>query len=239
MKIAFISGAAIRIGRGLAEAMLEDSFHLILHANNSFAELEAWVNKSPYKNQVIACLKGRLDNALGQDELCHKIKQHCSHLDVVIHNASAFYPENYSQISRESFRLMLGINLEAPFFITQNLLPLLKKAQNPSVINILDAMWEKPSKNFSHYAVSKAGLAILTRALAKELAPQIRVNALAPGAIIFQDFHSQETKIKTLSKIALSRLGTTQEIAHGVKYLIEASYVTGEILMIDGGRSIG
>ncbi len=100
------------------------------------------------------------------------------------------------------------------------------------------ALWQKPHKNFSHYAVSKAGLAILTKALAVELAPKIRVNAVAPGAILFQDFHDDLVRLQTLDKIPLKRLGEAEEIAAAVIFLAQSKYISSEILVVDGGRSL-
>jgi pteridine reductase len=134
---------------------------------------------------------------------------------------------------------MLAVNLHAPFFITQGLLPLLNKASAPSVINVVDAMWERPSPYYSHYAVSKAGLAILTKALANELAPKIRVNAVAPGAILLKPPHSQEIEKRIIERIPYQKLGEVNDIAEGVVYLSErAPYTTGHILVTDGGRSV-
>ena len=113
------------------------------------------------------------------------------------------------------------------------------KVNNGCVINILDALWDRPSINFSHYAVTKAGLAILTKSLAKELAPTIRVNAISPGAIMFQDFHTLEHREKTLAQIPQKRLGTGSEIAEAVLFLAQkGQYITGQLLAVDGGRSI-
>jgi pteridine reductase len=239
MKIALITGAALRIGRGIAECMLKNDFHLILHANSSLTELRRWVSENKLASRVIANVGADLSNALGQDYLCREVEKLTDHLDVIVHNASLYKPQKFETISRESYVSMQGVNLDAPFFITQALLPLLKRSQNPSVIHIIDALWERPSPKFSHYSVGKAGLAILTKVLARELAPTIRVNAVAPGAILFQPFHTEKIRSETLKKIPLSALGTVSDIGNAVVFLADsAPYMTGEILVIDGGRSL-
>lgn len=237
MKIALITGAGIRIGRGIAECMLNNDYHLILHAHSSIKKLEEWVSVHPLRHKVLATISADLSSEKGQELLCSQALTYSDTIDVLVHNASVFRPESFGVISRDSYREMQSINLEAPFFITQSLLPTLKKSSTPSVINIIDALWDRPHARFSHYAVSKAGLAIFTKALARELAP-IRVNAVAPGAILFQSFHDAETRLETLHKIPLKTLGKVEDIGDAVIYLAQSSYITGEILVVDGGRSL-
>lgn len=240
MKTALITGAAKRIGKVIAEELLEAGFYVILHAHSSMPDLKSWVDKNPKKNQILHLVSADLSQKDGQDYLVLECKKHLSALNLLVHNASTFWPKKFDTIGRSDFQQMLAVNLEAPFFITQGLLDVLKKAELPSVINILDAMWKRPGLNYSHYAVSKAGLSILTRALANELAPTIRVNGVAPGAILFQPFHSEEIREQTIKSIPARRLGTPKDIAEAVIFLSEkAHYATGEIFVIDGGRSIG
>ncbi len=239
MKVALVTGAGKRIGKAIGERLLMEGFHVILHANSSIGDLRSFAASSERKRQIIAIGASDLSTKDGQVALVSQVKEKIDSLDLLVHNASAFAPRKFMEISRQEYAEMLAVNLEAPFFITQGLLPLLKKSVFPSVINILDAMWERPCPQFSHYAISKAGLAILTKALANELAPKIRVNAVAPGAILFQPFHTQEVRDRTLERIPARSLGQPADIAEAVIFLSEkAFYATGEILVIDGGRSI-
>lgn len=239
MKIAVVTGAGIRIGKGIADGMLAAGYELLLHAHASFSELSRWVDAHPRKNQVLDTVNADLRTAEGQDYLCAAIKARVSHIDVLINSASMYTQRPFEAIEREQFRNMQAVNLEAPFFITQSLLPLLRQGPKSSVINIIDALWERPSSYFADYAASKAGLAILTRALAKELAPEIRVNGVAPGAILFAPFVSSEQREKIIQKIPFKRSGEVKDIAEAVVFLSEqARYITGEILVVDGGRSL-
>jgi pteridine reductase len=239
MKIALVTGAAKRIGEAIAKRLLEEDYYLIAHANTSFLKLNEWARTHERKAQIIELIKADLACESGQNELVSRVKKIVKTLDLLVHNASAFSSTAFPGINRKNYRAMMAINLDAPFFITQGLLPLLKKTSHPSVINIIDAMWKRPSPKFSHYAISKAGLAILTRALACELAPDIRVNAIAPGAIMFQPFHTKEMRERTIARIPHQRLGLLEDISEAVVYLSEhAKYAAGEILVIDGGRSI-
>ncbi|HXW53969.1 MAG TPA: SDR family oxidoreductase [Myxococcota bacterium] len=239
MKAALVTGAGKRIGKAIGERLLLEGFQVILHANSSISELEIFAASNERKSRIIAVVGADLSTKEGQDSLVSFVKAKIDVLDLLVHNASAFAPKNFGEISRGEFSDMLAVNLEAPFFITQGLLDLLYRSFSPSVVNILDAMWERPCPQFSHYAVSKAGLAILTKALGNELSPKIRVNAVAPGAILFQPFHTQEVRERTLERIPVKSLGRPSDIAEAVMFLSEkAIYATGEILVIDGGRSI-
>lgn len=239
MKTALITGAAQRIGKAIAEHFLAEGYLVILHANTSIDSLREWISTHPHADRVVACIQADLSTEQGQNELIARTISSITTLDLLIHNASTFGPESFTSIDRASYQRMMAVNLDAPFFITQGLLPLLKQAPNPSVINIVDAMWKRPSRKYSHYAASKAGLAILTRTLAIELAPSIRVNGVSPGAILFQPFHGDKQREKILERIPFKRLGEPRDIAVAIHFLHEqATYATGEILVIDGGRSI-
>lgn len=239
MRIALVTGAGVRIGKGIAENMLAAGYYLILHANTSFEALEEWVLNSAYKNQVLKIVQADLADASGQEKLVLEVKKIVGHLDVLVNNASLYYSQPFENIKRPDFQKMQAVNLEAPFFITQLLLPLLKKGRNPSVIFITDALWNRPSPKFAHYHVGKAGLAILTMALARELAPSIRVNAVAPGAILFASFIEEKARQRVIAKIPLQRLGTVQDIGDAVVFLAqESSTFSGETFVVDGGRSL-
>lgn len=238
-KTALVTGAGQKIGRAIAEHLLSHDYQLILHANTSIDELRSWIKADDRRSLVIDIVKADLSLPAGQETLIKRVTKIAPSLDLLVNNASAFAPIPFSDISRQDFNRMLSINLEAPFFIIQGLLPQLERGSFPSVINIIDAMWERPLPGFSHYAVSKAGLAILTKTLAVELASKIRVNGIAPGAIAFQPFFSKAEKALFLKRIPQKKLGNFADIAEAVLYLHEkAHYAVGEILVIDGGRSI-
>ncbi len=239
MKTAIVTGAAQRIGKAIAERLLRANFRVILHANTSFEALEKWAMTHPQSACIEALIHADLADEAGQTAFVAKVQSSIGTLDLLVHNASTFAPTPFAKIDRNNFRNMMGINLEAPFFITQGLIPQLLCAKNPSVITIVDAMWQRPSPNFCHYAISKAGLVALTRALANELAPTVRVNGVAPGAMVHPSFYSDEQKTKVLERIPFKRLGSVDDVANAVYFLSEeAYYASGEILVVDGGRSI-
>lgn len=239
MKTVLVTGSGKRIGKAILEYFIDHDYCVIAHAYQSMPELKEYIKSHIKRDQILGTICADLSTHSGQDYLVSEVCRLTNSLDVLVHNASTFWPEEFLKIDRKNFQHMHSVNLEAPFFITQGLFSVLNNAKNPSVINILDAMWKRPSKGYSHYAASKAGLAILTRSLACELAPKIRVNGVAPGAILFQPFHSDQARKTTISRIPFNRLGDVSDIAEAVFFLAEkAHYATGEIIVIDGGRSI-
>jgi pteridine reductase len=133
---------------------------------------------------------------------------------------------------------MNAVNVDAPFFVTQGLLPALQAAANPCVVHVTDIAAERPIGGYAHYSVSKGGLVALTRALAAELAPHVRVNAVAPGTVVFPEDFDEATRARFLAKIPMKREGSAADVAKAVRFLVcDAPYVTGQILAVDGGRS--
>lgn len=238
-KTALVTGAAHKIGRAIAQLLLANGYQLLLHANTSIDVLKSWSSSHPQSSLILGVFEADLSQALGQEALVEWARKQALALDLLVNNASAFQPLPFENISRKTYQEMLSINLEAPFFIIQGLLPNLLKGSSPSVINIVDAMWQRPLAGFSHYAISKAGLAVLTKTLAVELAPKIRVNAVSPGAIAFQPFFSLEEQCEFIKRIPQGHVGSFNDIAEAVLFLHEkAPYAVGEIIVIDGGRSI-
>jgi pteridine reductase len=161
-------------------------------------------------------------------------------LDILINNASSFYPTPLGDVTEAHWDDLIGSNLKAPLFLSQAALPELRKARGV-IINIIDIHAQRPLRNHAVYGAAKAGLAMLTRALAKDLAPEIRVNGVSPGAIMWPDAGlTDQTKASILRQIPAGRPGEADDIAACVLYLVrDAAYVTGQIIAVDGGRSIG
>jgi pteridine reductase len=159
-------------------------------------------------------------------------------LDVLVNNASSFYPTEIGQVTTEQWDDLLASNLKAPFFLSQAAAPYLRKGQGV-IINIVDIHAEKPLKSYPVYCMAKAGLVMMTKSLAREFGAQIRVNAIAPGAILWPEGIDELSKQEIVSKTALKRKGDPKDIAKAALYLIrDAEYVTGQILAVDGGRSL-
>ena len=161
-------------------------------------------------------------------------------LDVLVNNASSFYPTPIGSITNDQLDDLIGSNLKAPLFLSQAAMPALRESQG-SIVNIVDIHAQRPLRDHPVYGAAKAGLAMLTRSLAKDLAPEIRVNGVAPGAILWpEDEMTEETKGNILNQVPLARQGQPNDIAETVLFLArDGHYITGQIIAVDGGRSLG
>jgi pteridine reductase len=175
----------------------------------------------------------------GAEALAEAVRAHTGQLDLLVNNASRFFPTPIGDVSQASWDKLFGSNLRGAFFLSQALLPELRAAEG-SIVNIVDIHAERPMREHTVYCMAKAGLAMMTRSLARELGPDIRVNGVAPGAILWpEDEPPERVKQHILGRTALKKMGAPQDIAEAVVYLgLDAPYVTGQILAVDGGRSL-
>ena len=237
MKTALISGGAARIGAQIVRTLHENGYKVIIHCHQSEEVAQTLCRElnSKQKNsaQVIVV-------DLGDNKDIKKLTQTIKSLDLLVNNASVFYPTSIKNSTIEDWDKTININLRAPFFIATGLSKVLAISQG-SIINIIDIHSDRPLKKFSIYNISKAGLKMLTKTLAKELAPNIRVNGISPGSILWPQDESQlsdKEKMMMLDRIALKRQGSPNDIAQAVLYLANAKYITGQVINIDGGRSL-
>jgi pteridine reductase len=219
-KTIFITGAAKRIGKEIALTFKELGWNIIIHYNSSKEaadDLAAEINNSNDSSAVT--VQGNLD--------------------LLINNASTFYPTPIDDISEDHWEKLVGSNLKGPMFLIKGLKQKLKKS-NGSIINITDTNLSKGVANYSIYSAAKAGLEAITKGLARELAPEIKVNAIAPGAMLEPPdvTWTEEQKNKVIDSIPLKRMGSEKDIAEAVKFLAHSDYITGQIIKVDGGRSL-
>lgn len=238
-KTVLITGAANRIGAEITKALHADGFDVVIHYNRSETQAGALVSElNNCRRESAASVSADLLDDGAVDRIIKTVSEFNNRLDVLINNASSFFATPVTTTTREQWDDLVGTNMQAPYFLSQQLLPYLKK-QKGCIINITDIHASRPLKDYPVYSAAKAGLTMLTMALARELAPEIRVNGIAPGAIMWPDSLGKETKDAILSGTALGRMGDPGDIADAVRYLINnAGYVTGQILTVDGGRSI-
>jgi pteridine reductase len=238
---ALITGAARRIGAQLAQALHNHGFDVAIHFHRSSQEAAALVQTlnriRPGSSIAIAA---DLSTKAGCDLLVQGYEQWRSELHLLVNNASVFERTPFGQVTELQWQKQSDGNGKAAFFVTQAALSLLRKTPRANVINMCDARWDKPLPGFSAYAASKAGIVALTRCLAVELAPGIRVNAIGPGSLDWPGGNTfTPEQIKQLeANIPLHRIGSGLDIARAVLYLAEPdSYVTGQIINVDGGTS--
>jgi len=237
---ALVTGAAARIGAAIATALHHRGCDLVLHynANRDGAEsLAGRLNAARPGSAVTA--QADLSSPAGVSELAERVGAAYGRLDILVNNASRFYPTGVGKTQAWQWDDLLNSNLRGPWFLVQALLGELRQSGG-SIVNILDVHAERPMPGHAVYCISKAGLAMMTLALARELGPQLRVNGVSPGAILWPENEPGEAeKAAILQRTALGRLGEPADIASAVVYLaLDAPYVTGQILAVDGGRSL-
>ena len=240
-KVALITGAARRIGAAIARRLHADGYNLALHYRASRAEMDALVAElNTVRPDSVISLQADLSEFDRLPELIAKTVGHFGRLDALINNASSFYPTPIGCATPMQWDELFASNARAPFFLAQAAAPHLRAARG-GIVNLGDIHGERPLANHSIYCMAKAALLMLSKSLARDLAPEVRVNAIAPGAILWPE-HGGDAAAQSamLARTPLSRLGAPEEIAAAVSWLLaDASYVTGETLHVDGGRHLG
>ncbi len=237
--VILITGASRRIGAAIVHGLHAAGYRIVLHCHRSETEAAALAaSLNAARPDTVQVLRAGLAETGAGAALIERAAARWDRLDGLVNNASAFYATPMGTVTEAQWEDLMVSNLKAPFFLAQAAAPHLRR-QNGVIVNIVDVYAERPLRTFPVYSVAKAGLAALTRALAVELAPEVRVNGVAPGAILWPEQDSDAaTQAALLARIPLGRSGSPADIAGAVRFLIqEAPYVTGQILAVDGGRS--
>ncbi len=239
-KTILITGAAHRIGAHMAKILHQQGANIVLHYRNSKTTAEILQTElNTIRPHSVFLVQGDL---LDIGTIGHVVEQtilQTGQLDVLINNASSFYPTPVGSVTEQHWDDLIGTNMKAPFFLSQAAALSLKK-QHGCIVNIVDIHAERPLRQHPVYSMAKAGLVMMTRALACELGPEVRVNAIAPGAILWPDTDMDEaTREKIISRTFLKRKGDPHDIAKTALFLIrDATYMSGQVLTVDGGRSL-
>jgi len=239
-KTILITGAAKRIGKEIALTYCDMGWNIIIHYNSSKNDAEKLADEINSKNPDSAkIIQANLDISSDVQKLIDESKECFDSIDVVVNNASTFYPTAIDEISDEHWEKLVGSNLKGPLFLIQGLKDKLIESRG-SIVNITDTNLSKGVANFSIYAAAKSGLESITKVLARELAPEVNVNAIAPGAMLEPPdvTWTEEQKEKVISNIPLKRMGNEKDIANAVKFVASSKYMTGQIIKVDGGRSL-
>ena len=239
-KTIFITGAAKRIGKEIALCFSEMGWNIIIHYNSSKNDAQVLADEINGANPDSAItVQGNLDVKEDVEKVINIVRDAFPTIDLLINNASTFYPTPIEDISEEHWDKLVGSNLKGPLFLIKGLKDKLKESKG-SIINITDTNLSKGVANYSIYSAAKAGLESITKGLARELAPYIKVNAIAPGAMLEPPdvTWTEEQKSKVISSIPLNRMGSEKDIAEAVKFLAKSNYITGQIIKVDGGRSL-
>jgi len=239
-KTILITGAAHRIGAQMTRILHENGANIVLHYRNSSTAAEALQNElQAIRANSIKLVQADLHQTGTLKDLIEQAVAGWGQLDGLINNASSFYPTLVETATEEQWDDLIGTNLKAPFFLSQAAAPHLSKTEG-CIVNIVDIHADRPLKAYPIYSMAKAGLVMMTRALACELGPEVRVNAIAPGAILWPENDMDEaTQEKIISRTFLKRKGTPEDIARTALFLIrDADYISGQVITVDGGRSL-
>lgn len=239
-KTALITGGARRIGAEIARILHENGMNVVLHFNHSKKEADALCHELNQKRQDSARgIAADLTNIPGLKPLIQQAVDCFGQLDVLVNNASCFFKTLPGTVTEEAFDQLITTNLKAPFFLAEAAFPHLAKNKG-CLINITDIHAYRPLRDYTVYCLSKAGLAMLTKALAREWGPHVRVNAVSPGSIIWPEGENtlnDEIKQSIIQESALKSHGSPDEIAKTVLFLVrDAQFVTGQDIAVDGGR---
>jgi pteridine reductase len=239
-KSALVTGAARRVGAAIARELHVQGANVVIHHRGSAVDarnLAASLNAA--RKNSAALVRVELRDTAALAGCVEDAVQAFGRLDILVNNASAFYPTPVGEITEAAWDELLGSNLKAPLFLSQAAAPALRRTQG-LIVNIVDIHALRPLKRHTVYSITKAGLALLTRALARELGPEIRVNGVAPGPVLWpEDEIDAALKEEIIERTALKRAGSPQDVARAVAFFAkDAPYVTGQILAVDGGRSI-
>jgi pteridine reductase len=237
--VALITGAAKRVGAVIACRLHAAGYDLVLHHRRATIEAGLLANElEAIRPASVLVLRAELGEIDRLPELVEKTIGRFGRLDALVNNASAFYPTPIGSVLPSQWDELFASNARAPFFLAQAAAPHLKMARG-AIVNLLDIYAERPLKNHTLYCMAKAALAAMTLSLARELAPEVRVNGVAPGAVLWPEDKSPADQQALIAATPLQRAGTPENVADAVRWLLQdAHFTTGQIIRVDGGRSL-
>ena len=236
--IALVTGSARRIGRAIALRLASQGARLAIHYRSSDQEAIGTLNSAKELGADVELFRADLLDRKQRSALIDGIQTRFGGLDILVNNASAFGPATLEQTTPEMWDEQMDTNSKAPFFVAQTAGALMQKSGKGKIVNIADPAGELIWPQYMPYSISKAALLAVTRGLAKSLAPEVQVNAVAPGPVQFPENYTEEQKHLAVERTLLKRPGSADDVVRAVIFLIENDYITGEVLHVDGGRHI-
>ncbi len=238
-RVILITGGARRIGAGTARYLHSQGMHVIIHYNRSVSEAKLLEQElCRIRPESASIIQADLRDVSSLEEMLRAAIDQAGRLDGLINNASAFFPTPLASCSEQEWDELMDVNLKAPYFLSRAAAPFLEKTKG-TIINIIDIYAQHPLLHYAAYCASKAGLASITRSLAQELGPDVRVNAIAPGAILWPKNNDDlDARRQLIARTPLKRIGDPQDIARTAHFLISCSdFITGQTINVDGGRA--
>jgi len=241
-KVALVTGGARRVGAAISRRLHERGMDLMVHYRRSAGEAQALqAELNAMRPDSVALVQADLLNMAALPAMVTQTLERFGRLDVLVNNASSFFPTPVGRISEREWEDLVGTNLKTPLFLSQAATPHLRRSQG-CIVNIVDIHADRPMHNYVVYSIAKGGLLALTRSLASELGPEVRVNGVSPGIIMWPEDEQWSDEVgrqRLIQTTLLKRIGEPDDIATTVRFLVfDAPYVTGQIIAVDGGRSI-
>jgi pteridine reductase len=240
-KVALITGAAKRIGAVIAQHLHNAGMNIVIHYHHSKPEADLLCSQfNNLRSNSAHAVSGDIASTDDCQRIISEAQAQWGRLDALINNASSFYPTRVGETNETQWHDLIGSNLKGPFFLSQAAKPFLLESQG-NIINITDIHGDRPLKRYPVYSLAKAGLIMLTKSLARELGPHIRVNAVSPGVILWpneENAVSDSVQDYIVNRTCLKRKGSPEDIAETVHFLLNQGYITGQTIAVDGGRSV-
>lgn len=237
-RVALITSGGVRLGRAISEGLAEDGYDLVIAYNTSASGADETAAYARGLGRRVATVRVDLATVEAADVLAEAVRSEFGRLDLLVNSAASFRTMPLLEVNAEEWDTVMAVNLRAPHLVVRALAGLLRESRG-SVINITDLSAFQAWSQYPHHAVSKAGLAHLTRIQARTLAPEVRVNAIAPGAVLPPDDWAPERWDALAERAVLGRVGNPRDVVQAVRYLVDAQFVTGHVLPVDGGRLLG
>ena len=238
-KIALVTGAARRVGKTIALSLADRGAHVVITYNTSEAEAQATLRDIEIRGVQGMALKGNITRSGDVDTIVQQVIERFGRIDILVNNASNYYRTPFATLTEAQWDDLVGTNLKGTFLVSKRVGDEMLKAGAGKIINLADWAGFRPYKDYIPYCVAKAGVIALTTALAKTLAPQIQVNAVAPGPVLLPKDFSESLREAIVQATPLKRIGTPDDVAQTVVFLVEGSdFITGAIIPVDGGRLI-
>jgi len=234
-KVALITGGAIRIGRAITLGLADAGYDVAINYHTSSSEATSVARKVEAMGRKALVVGGDVSNAEEIDRIVAQIRENFGRLDLLVNNASIFRSAPLLSIEETEWDRVMAVNLKGPFLMVKATADLLTRARG-NVINLVDLSAFQPWIEYPHHAVSKAGLLHLTRVMARALAPHVRVNAIAPGAVLLPESYGEEEKRRSVENSLLGTLGSPEDVVRTVLFLERSPFITGEVIVVDGGR---
>ncbi len=237
-KVALITGGAVRIGRAITLGLAEAGWEVVVNYHSSASEARSVARQCEALGARCTIVEGDVSNAADARRIVEEIVRTHGRLDLLVNNASLFGSGSLLELEEEEWDRVMAVNLKGPFLMVQATAELLE-ASGGSIVNLVDLSAFQPWTAYPHHAVSKAGLMQLTRVMARALAPRVRVNAIAPGAVLLPDDYDAEDRERSRRSAALGTLGSPEDVVRTVLFLERSPFITGEVIVVDGGRLLG